>query len=66
MKSADYRFTTRIQCDENGESIIVFPREFCEQTDLREGDIYEMDVVDGRLVMTFIKQPNAIDSNPTW
>ena len=61
MKSADYRFTTRIQRDENGEPIIVFPPEFCGQTDLREGDIYEMDVVNGSLVMTFIRRPNAID-----
>ena len=64
MKNADYRFTTRIQRDENGESIIVFPPEFCEQTDLREGDIYEMDVVNGSLVMTFIRRPNAIRQYP--
>jgi hypothetical protein len=43
-----------VKYDENGECIIIFPPEFCEQTDQREGDLYDLDVVDGRIMMTFL------------
>lgn len=47
MKDTVSRWTAHMQRDENGEFIIIFPPEFCEQTDQREGDLYDIDVVDG-------------------
>ena len=64
MKNDSCRYIAKVQRDENDEPIIVFPPEFCEQTDLREGDIYEMDVVNGSLVMIFIRRPSAIRQYP--
>lgn len=55
MKDTVSRWTAQVQRDENGECIIIFPPEFCEQTAQREGDLYDLDVVDGRNLMTFIK-----------
>lgn len=64
MKDTVSRWTAHMQRDENGECIIIFPPEFCEQTDQREGDLYDIDVIDGRIVMTFIKHASAIRQYP--
>lgn len=64
MKSNGYHCITQVQRDENGEPMVVLPPELGEQVDLREGDIYDVDVVDGRLVMTFIKHADAIRQYP--
>lgn len=36
MKSPISRWIAQVQRDENGDAIIIFPPEFCEQTDQRE------------------------------
>ncbi len=64
MKDTVSLWTAQVQRDENGECIIIFPPEFCEQTDQREGDLYDIDVVDGRIVMTFLKRAAAIHQFP--
>jgi predicted RNase H-like HicB family nuclease len=64
MKNIVSRWTAQVQRDENGECIIIFPPEFCEQTDQREGDLYDFDVVDGCIVMTFLKHAAAIRQYP--
>lgn len=38
--------------------------DFCEKTDQREGDLYDLDVVDGRIVTTFLKHASAIRQYP--
>ncbi len=67
MKDIVSHWTAQVQrdeYDEYDECIIIFPPEFCEQTDQREGDLYDFDVVDGRIVMTFLKHAAAIRQFP--
>ena len=57
MEKEIIRGKAQIQRDHDGEKIIVFPSDFCEQADLRTGDIYNIDVVKGEIIMTFIERP---------
>jgi len=60
MKKPVSRWIAEVQHDENGDAMVIFPSEFCEQTDQREGDLYDIKVVDRQIVMTFIKHADAI------
>jgi len=60
MKKPVSRWIAEVQHDENGDAMVIFPPEFCEQTDQREGDLYDIKAVDGKIVMTFIKHADAI------
>jgi predicted RNase H-like HicB family nuclease len=64
MKKPVSRWIAEVQHDENGDATVVFPPEFCEQTDQREGDLYDIKAVDGKIVMTFIKHADAILQYP--
>ena len=64
MKKPVSRWIAEVQHDENGDAMVIFPPEFCEQTDQREGDLYDINVVDGQIVMTFIKHADAILQYP--
>ena len=65
MKKPVSRWIAEVQHDENGDAMVIFPPEFCEQTDQREGDLYDINVVDGQIVMTFIKHADAILQYPS-
>lgn len=54
MKKPVSRWIAEVQHDENGDAMVIFPPEFCEQTDQREGDLYDIKAIDGKIVMTFI------------
>ena len=64
MKKPVSRWIAEVQHDENGDAMVIFPPEFCEQTDQREGDLYDIKAVDGKIVMTFIKHADAILQYP--
>lgn len=59
MENEIIRGKAHIQQDLNGESIIVFSGDFCDKNDIRIGDIYDIEVVDGEIIMTFIERPEA-------
>lgn len=59
MESDTILGKAHIQQDPDGERIIVFPNDFCEKADIRTGDIYNIDVVNGEIIMTFIERPEA-------
>jgi hypothetical protein len=59
MESEIIRGKAQIQQDPDGERIIVFPNDFCEKADIQTGDIYNIDVVNGEIIMTFIERPEA-------
>lgn len=42
MKKPVSRWIAEVQHDENGDAMVIFPPEFCEQTDQREGDLYDI------------------------
>lgn len=64
MRKPVSRWIAKVERDENGDAVVIFPPEFCEQTDQREGDLFNIEVVDGQIVMTFIKHANAIQQYP--
>ena len=64
MKTPISRWIAKVQREENGDAMVIFPPEFCEQTDQREGDLYDIKAVDGKIVMTFIKHADAILQYP--
>lgn len=59
MDNEIIRGKARIQQDLNGESIIVFLGDFCEKNDIQIGDIYDIDIVNGEIIMTFIERPEV-------
>jgi predicted RNase H-like HicB family nuclease len=59
MENEVIRGKAQIQQDPDGERIIVFPSDFCEKADIRTGDIYNIDIVNGEIIMTFIKRPDV-------
>ena len=64
MENEVIRGKAQIQQDPDGERIIVFPSDFCEKADIRTGDIYNIDVVNEEIIMTFIKRPNIRQKYP--
>jgi len=64
MKNEIIRGIAQIQQDHDGERIIVFPSNFCNKADLRTGDIYDIDVVDEQIIMTFIKHADTNQQYP--
>lgn len=59
MENEVIRGKAQIQQDPDGERIIVFPSDFCEKADIRTGDIYNIDIVNKEIIMTFIKRPDV-------
>jgi hypothetical protein len=59
MENEIIRGKAHIQQDPDGERIIVFPNDFCEKADLRTGDIYNINVVNGEIIMIFIERPEV-------
>ncbi len=64
MEKEIIRGKAQIQRDHDGEKIIVFPSDFCEKADIRTGDIYNIDVVNEEIIMTFIKRPDVKQHYP--
>ena len=59
MESEIIRGKALIQQDPDGENIIVFPNDFCKKANIRTGDIYDINVVNGEIIMTFIERSEA-------
>ena len=64
MENEIIRGKAHIQQDPDGERIIVLPSDFCEKADIQTGDIYNIDVVNGEIIMTFIKRPDVKQQYP--
>lgn len=64
MENEIIRGKANIQQDPNGGRIIVFSNDFCEKADIRTGDIYNIEVVNGEIIMTFIKRPDVKQQYP--
>lgn len=64
LKNEIIRGKAHIQQDLDGERSIVFPSDFCKKKDLRTGDIYDINVIDEQIIMTFIKHADTNQQYP--